>query len=158
MKLRYQRAIVVLFFIYIIFLIDFTLINENFGRNVFNIFSADISTIKEYIKTSLNFVPFKTILLFFNGFGNGAVTLHYFVLNIVGNIVLLAPLSFFVPRIFKKADRFYKFLPIVLCVAVFIELAQLALLTGSCDIDDVILNVFGASLFYLPLNRKRRKN
>lgn len=158
MKLRYQRAVVVLFFIYIIFLIDFTLINENFGRNVFNIFSADISTVKEYIKTSLNFVPFKTILLFFNGFENGAVTLHYFVLNIVGNIVLLAPLSFFVPRIFKKADGFYKFLPIVLCVSVFIELAQLALLTGSCDIDDVILNVFGASFFYFPLNRKRRKN
>lgn len=43
----------------------------------------------------------------------------------------------------KKINNTKKFLISILCVTLGIELVQFATFTGSCDIDDIILNTFG---------------
>ena len=46
----------------------------------------------------------------------------------------------------------------MLIMVIFIEILQFVLLTGSCDIDDVILNVLGACIAYKVFNAKIIKN
>jgi glycopeptide antibiotics resistance protein len=61
------------------------------------------------------------------------------------------PLPFFTVCLFKRINRWYSVLAVTLTSVLLIELLQLLLLTGSSDIDDVILNVSGAMLFYALL-------
>ena len=42
----------------------------------------------------------------------------------------------------------------MICIVFIIELFQIILLTGSFDVDDIILNVFGACVLYLMLHAK----
>ena len=46
----------------------------------------------------------------------------------------------------------------MLIIVVIVEILQFILLTGSCDIDDVILNVLGACVAYKLFNIKIIKN
>ena len=61
------------------------------------------------------------------------------------------PLPFFTVCLFKKIDKWYTVFAVTLVSVLLIELLQLLLLTGASDIDDVILNVSGAMLFYALL-------
>ncbi len=69
---------------------------------------------------------------------------------------MLMPLTFFIPRIFKRFDKFLWVLLFLIIISVFIETLQFLFQTGSCDIDDVILNVTGAAAVY-PLFKKLSK-
>ena len=101
-----------------------------------------------YTKTSFNIIPFNTVKLFINGYINGVVTLRDFSINIFGNLFALMPYGLFIPLIFKKFNKYYKFLILMVMLVVVIELLQFISLSGSCDIDDLILNVLGASIVY----------
>ena len=68
------------------------------------------------------------------------------------------PLALFIPILFKKIDNTKKFLISILCVTLGIELIQFITFTGSCDIDDVILNTLGAFIMYKILNIKDVNN
>lgn len=57
------------------------------------------------------------------------------------------PLPFFTVCLFKRINRWYSVLAVTLTSVLLIELLQLLLLTGSSDIDDVILNVSGRYAF-----------
>ena len=65
------------------------------------------------------------------------------------------PLPLFVCMFFKKFNSGLKIFIIVLISVIAIELLQFLFLTGSSDIDDVILNTSGAMLFYYFINEKR---
>ena len=156
--MKKQRLIIWLFLdVYILLLANFTLIDDTFGRNIFNIQNLNFDSLANYIDTSLNLTPFATIKLYINGLKSGNISLGYFFINIFGNFLMLMPLSFFVPTLIEKINKFYKFLIIVILFAICIELLQILFLTGSCDIDDVILNVLGASISY-PIFLKVNKN
>ena len=156
--MKKQRLIIWLFLdVYILLLVNFTLIDDTFGRNIFNIQNLNFDSLANYIDTSLNLTPFATIKLYINGLKAGNISLGYFFINIFGNFLMLMPLSFFVPTLIKKINKFYKFLIFVILFAICIELLQILFLTGSCDIDDVILNVLGASISY-PIFLKVNKN
>jgi glycopeptide antibiotics resistance protein len=101
-----------------------------------------------YTKNSFNIIPFDTIKLFINGYINGVVTFKDFGVNIFGNLFALMPYGMFIPLIFKKINKYYKFLILMIILVVTIELLQFISLSGSCDIDDLILNVLGASIVY----------
>ncbi len=58
------------------------------------------------------------------------------------------PYGMFIPMIFKKIDKYYKFLIVMIILVVLIELLQFVTLSGSCDVDDLLLNVLGASIVY----------
>ena len=68
------------------------------------------------------------------------------------------PFALFIPALFKKINNTKKFLITILCITLGIELIQFITFSGRCDIDDVILNTFGAFIMYKILNIKDIKN
>ena len=65
-----------------------------------------------------------------------------------GNLFALMPYGMFIPLMFNKINKYYKFLIMMIILVIVIELLQFITLSGSCDIDDLILNVMGASIIY----------
>jgi len=152
-KLNYTKKIlkinlIVYFIIYTITLITLTLFDEIFGRQGLVIANWNKELFSIYLKHSFNIVPFRTINLFINGYIKGYVSFRDFFINIFGNLVVLMPLGMFIPLMFNKINKFYKFLILMIILVVVIELLQFITLSGSCDIDDLILNVMGASIMY----------
>lgn len=146
-----RRYLIFSFIFYIAMLIDFTLIDDGLGRNIFNVLSWDRSAFKEYINTSTNLIPFKTVRLFINGYKNGHLSLFAALENVLGNLLAFVPLPFFMKCLFGKTGKSYIFKVILLSV-LGVEALQFLFLTGSADIDDVILNVSGAMLFFMLFN------
>lgn len=68
------------------------------------------------------------------------------VINLVGNMVMFVPLGYFLGALFRPFARFFSMLfwsAVLICV---IEVLQLVTALGSCDVDDLILNVPGITL------------
>ena len=150
-----KHQILFTFIFYLIMLIDFTLIDEDMGRNIYNVFSWNGAAFREYINTSTNLVPFDTVRLFINGYKNGQLALSVMLENIFGNFVAFMPLAFFLACFLKRPSKWYSVLITVTLSVITVELLQFLFLTGSSDIDDVILNVAGAMCFYAILRIKR---
>jgi len=71
--------------------------------------------------------------------------------NILGNLVAFMPLGLIVPIVFKRKETYYFFHIVVLwafIISLSIEIAQLVMSVGSFDVDDLILNTFGAMIGY----------
>ncbi len=147
-----KSILICLFLLYILMIIDFTLINDSFGRNISNIFLADKATVNEYLSQKINLVPFATVKLFINAYKDANLETYVVVENILGNFFVLMPFAIFVPNIFKRINTALKFLLCVSVSVLIIEVLQIVFLTGSADIDDFILNVAGAMLAYGMLN------
>ncbi|MET1247946.1 VanZ family protein [Sporolactobacillus sp. STCC-11] len=104
----------------------------------------------------INVIPFRTLVTQFSSFPTATYAIH----QIVGNIIVLAPLSFFL-LYFNRVKMRRAFLVIFL-YSLSIEILQflsdvLFFQVRAMDIDDVILNTSGAALgllgyvFYLGL-------
>ena len=95
-----------------------------------------------------NLVPFRTIQLFLD-----ALQTHTYrtaaVINLLGNVVMFVPLGFFLPRVFPWLAAVWKTMIAVIVIIVAVEVLQLLTLLGTCDIDDLILNLIGAFLGYV---------
>lgn len=148
MQKKFYFSLWAMFFVYIILLAYYTLFNAQFGRNIANILNLSGESMKEYLEYSFNIEPLKTIKLMFFAQKNGYVSFPYFFKNIFGNLLLLTPLAYFLPKLFKKINRFWEFLGVIVLVAFVIEALQLLFLTGCCDIDDLLLNTAGAAAVY----------
>ena len=98
---------------------------------------------------NLNLTPFRTLRLFF-----GLLRDHrpYLVrtalINLLGNVVMFVPLGLFLPLIFTRLRKLWRTLFTVTLLIAVVETAQLFTLLGSCDVDDLILNLLGAALGY----------
>ena len=152
-KLNYTKKIlkinlITYFIIYTITVITLTLFDEIFGRNGMVIVNWNKELLDMYMKTSFNIIPFDTIKLFINGYIKDLVTLKDFSINVFGNLFVLMPYGMFIPLMFNKINKYYKFLILMTILVVGIEVLQFITLSGSCDIDDLILNVTGASIVY----------
>ena len=104
----------------------------------------------EQLRGNLNLVPFKTILWFAtvgNKTSNQYLLQHAFV-NLAGNVVMFIPMGVFLPSIWHPMRSFWKLLLCFAGLILIVELLQLITFLGSCDIDDLILNVIGAMLGY----------
>ena len=153
-KYNYDKAIlkmnlIIFFLVYIVLIFNLTLFDELYGRQGLSTVNWNRELLSKYFNDSLNIVPFKTIKLFINGYNNNLVTRHAFMENIFGNLFAFMPFAFFIPLIFKRIDKYYKFMIIMVIIVLQIELLQFITMSGACDIDDVILNLFGASVAYL---------
>lgn len=148
-KRLYKFNLITWLILYIVFLLSLTLFDTYFNRNGINIFTLDKETIKEYVNTSFNIEPFKTIKLYFNSYSNGYLNKSLFMYNIVGNIFALMPFAFFLPLLFKKENNSFIYLLTITLVVLIIEGLQFLTLCGSCDIDDLILNVLGSFILYM---------
>lgn len=158
----FKFNLIVWFCLYIVFLLSLTLFDTYFNRNGINIFSLDKNMVKEYMNSSFNIIPFKTIKLYFNSYNGGYLSKSLFLYNIIGNLCALMPLSFFLPLLFKKQNNILIFILTIILIVIGIESMQFLTLSGSCDIDDLILNLSGSLLLYLilkikPINKVIRK-
>ena len=152
-KLNYNKRILILnlliyFLIYTFTICALTLFDQIYGRQGFVIIEWNKTLIASYMKYSFNIVPFKTIKLFTNGYMRGIVSFKNFSINIFGNLCAFMPYGVFLPLMFKNMNRFINFLLTMIIIVVIIELLQFITLSGSCDIDDLILNVLGSSIIY----------
>lgn len=137
-KIRVFRiAISVLFFVYILILMDVLFIGNLFltgGRN----------------GGAVNLIPFQSIK---NNL-NDILSEHslWSAVNLFGNILLFVPLGICLPIIFDKLRNFSLFAIAAITFLVAVEIAQNVTQTGSTDIDDFILNFGGAILAWLITN------
>ena len=153
-----KSIILCLFLLYTLLIIDFTLINDNFGRNISsNIFYASKDTVNQYISQKVNLIPFATVKLFINAYRNSNLDTTFIMQNILGNFFAFMPFAFFIPAIFKKINSSFRFFVVISLGVIIIELLQIVFLTGSADIDDFILNTTGAMVAYFVLNIKKVK-
>ena len=110
----------------------------------------------EALLGSLNLRPFRTIRLFTDVIAGGgrayeSALVRAAYVNLLGNVVMFAPLGWFLPRLFPRLRRFWRtFLCAALLIAA-VEAVQLFTRLGSCDIDDLLLNLCGVTVGYLAL-------
>lgn len=105
----------------------------------------------------MNLIPFETIRLFTRlldhpDFRRDAI------INLGGNVIMFIPLGFLLPKVFPRLDRLGKVLLTTAAVITIVEVVQLFTLLGSCDTDDLMLNVIGAAIgygFHRIINKKR---
>ena len=136
----------IFFILYLMLLITLTLFDSSWGRNGFA-----IKDFKVYIKQSVNLVPFKTIINYIKEF-NSMYSTRQIMFNLLGNICAFMPMALFLPLLFKKQSKFKNFIITMIIIILGIESLQLITTSGRFDIDDLILNLFGAVIMYLLLN------
>lgn len=148
----------IFFALYCGLLITLTLFDPMWGRNglsIFNWSQADFSKyLNYYVESSVNLIPFKTIIGYTKDIFTSLLDTSNIFANLLGNLVCMMPFALFIPMLFKKINNTKKFLITILCITLGIELIQFITFSGSCDIDDIILNTLGAFIMYKILNKK----
>ena len=71
------------------------------------------------------------------------------VVNLVGNVVMFIPLGYFLPKLSTKKRGFWGTMLAGAGLILAVEVMQLLTLLGSCDVDDLILNMVGVLLGFL---------
>lgn len=141
-----RRIMQLLFAIYLLIAIYLLFFHTSY-RTKGNIWGVELFSL-EHLQMA-NFVPFRTITTFFTRLAENTINTDIVVVNILGNMLLLAPLGCFIPELYKnKFNKFWKFLLLVLVLDIGIELIQFVTFTGSLDVDDIILNTIGACIAY----------
>ena len=68
--------------------------------------------------------------------------------NVLLNVAMFGPLGFLLPLLGKNFRKWYVTLPTGFGVSLAIELFQLAMGRGICDVDDLFCNTLGAAIGY----------
>lgn len=96
----------------------------------------------------LNLKPLRTLRIFWWTLrhSSNADFIRHALINLVGNVAMFVPLGFLVPCIWEKTGKFgWHFLCMALTI-VSVELLQLAAKLGTCDVDDLLLNLIGTAI------------
>ncbi|RIW27281.1 VanZ family protein [Bacillus salacetis] len=140
MQVSYQQLLLILIFIFyftMLTIVSFLYID----MRIFNL------SIIHYDEVKINLVPFSTIgkyLLNFEHY-NSETWLN----NTIGVTLIYSPLGFLLPLTFVNLNSLKKVLLFTIFLSVLIEVLQFITKLGVLDIDDVILNVIGATLGYV---------
>lgn len=129
--------------IYLTHLIGLLFFDGAFGRH--QTFSL------ENWRLRTNLRPFATIGVYWRGVSHGWVGLRTAVINLLGNLLALAPLGALLPFAWDRMRKKAPSLALGAVSIVLIELTQLLTGCGSCDIDDFILNFAGFLLARLAV-------
>ena len=141
-KMKKTVIKITLFAIYIIVLIYLLFLSESMGRTNYH--------------SDVNMIPFAEIRRYLTYISTIGVV--YVGINLLGNIVVMIPFGYALPSLFgagKKLPILYIFIGMVF--SILIELSQFITHTGTCDIDDVILNTIGVIIGYLIYSLLHRK-
>lgn len=105
-------------------------------------------------RTFVNFIPLKHLLPLKNIRLFSWREYYDLIENVFGNIALFAPLPAFLRFLFNiKSDRAIIFIALLASTA--IETLQYIIGVGIADVDDILLNTFGALLGVLAVNKLR---
>lgn len=69
--------------------------------------------------------------------------------NVLLNVALFVPLGGLLPLLWKKCKQWYITIPVGFGTSLIIELVQLVLRRGTCDIDDLFANTLGTAIGFL---------
>ena len=146
----------ILFIIYCLFLITILFLNSEYrimgGVENINTFS------KEHFEIS-NIIPFATIQNYITRLISNDINTSIVIINFTTNLLLFAPMGFFIPILFEKRIKNLKqFAIMIIAITMIIEILQFITYRGSADIDDVILNTIGAIIVYMFMKTKLIKN
>ena len=112
----------------------------------------------EQLRNNYNLIPTYTIseyLSLLRHTDSPALVRHAWI-NLAGNVITFIPLGFFLPALWPCLRRFWRCLLCCAGIIVLIELVQLFTLLGSCDVDDLILNLPGCVLGFLLFSLLRK--
>ena len=102
------------------------------------------------LKMRMNWIPLRTLRLqlrLLSDWDRPHLIRHAAV-NLLGNLVLFAPLGVFLPGLWPRLGKLWKLLLTVAMIIVTVEITQVLTLLGRCDIDDLLLNLSGAAMGY----------
>ena len=119
---------------YILLLIYLMFFSEEWGRSILG---------GDY---RYNLVPFREIRRYLKY--RGTIGSWRVFLNLAGNVVGFMPFGALLPALKEKPAGFWRTALFSLELSLFIELSQLVLQAGSCDVDDLMLNTLGGCLGY----------
>ena len=131
------KWLAVLFVYYVWMLLNILFFDNAFGR--------------EQMHYGINLEPFHTIRNYLRAYELGNIHLKFVVINLVGNLVAFAPMGFFLPSLFRSQRNLLVFWITILLMVGAVELVQYVTHTGSCDIDDLLLNTAGALVIWFVL-------
>lgn len=152
-----NRWLKLLFIIYCILLISILFLNNEYRTNRTLSFSFDKLFSEEHLEIN-NIMPFGTMSKYFNRLINNKINTNIVFVNVVVNLILLVPMGFFVPILFKdKIKNLKQFIILILIITLSIETLQFFTFSGTFDIDDIILNTIGAVAVYLIMKTKVSK-
>ena len=99
----------------------------------------------------VNLQPLKTIRAYLYVLQNReeVYLLRIAAFNLFGNVVLFIPYGIFLPYLFNRLRSLWKVMLFGAVTIVCVELLQIATLRGSCDVDDLILNMMGILIGYI---------
>ena len=90
-----------------------------------------------------NFIPLRTIAIYLGNPESG-----FWIRQAVGNLLFLLPLGLLGPIALPGLDRWWRVLLAAAALSLAIEIAQLWIPDRAFDVDDLLLNVLGATLGY----------
>lgn len=108
--------------------------------------------VRNYLQTK----PLHTIFLYLRVLDDPQYRMLAIV-NLFGNIIMFLPLGFFLPLLWQGLRKWWKTWFLVLFIMTLIEVTQALTLRGTCDVDDLILNLLGAAMGYAIFSIKNRK-
>jgi glycopeptide antibiotics resistance protein len=139
----------ILFLVYLYFLARVILF-KHFSSHIVLASILDnfnIDSLKRQVIYNSNFIPLKTIInyVFYEENQNIAIQ------NILGNIIVFVPFGFLLPLIVTRRLKIFSIVTLSFLLSLVLELVQISGI-GSFDVDDLILNTFGALLGFRILN------
>ena len=101
----------------------------------------------EQLSRHVNLSPLRTIRLYWGLLSHPRPPLvRLAAINLAGNIVLFIPLGYLLRAVFPRLRKPRRTLPVCAAIICLVELGQMVTLRGTCDVDDLILNLIGAAL------------
>ena len=145
----------ILFIIYLLLLITILFLKNEYRMGGFE----DINTFSNEHFETINIIPFATIIGYISGLLFEDININIVVINLATNLLLFAPMGFFIPILFdKKVKNIKQFGMVIVLITILVEILQFITYSGSTDIDDIILNTTGAIIIYMLMKTKFVKN
>lgn len=98
---------------------------------------------------NINLTPLHTLRQYWGLLlSDNAYYVRHAVVNLVGNVVMFVPLGVFLPWIWPSLRKTWRMVLCTLALLILVELTQYLTALGSCDVDDLILNLPGVMFGY----------
>lgn len=106
----------------------------------------------------INLQPLKTIRRYLNEIRYSPVFRDQFIAwyNLLGNLGLFVPLGYLLPKSFSPMRKFFLMLLFMILAVIAVELLQFVTFLGTCDVDDLLLNVVGTVIGWLIWKQKTK--
>lgn len=156
-KSKRDKQLSLLLFLYILLIIKVIVFKFSYEqmRTIMAGWQKDI--IWEGLNTA-NFTPFKTIKMYIRYYRMPGINSFS---NLFGNILIFVPFGFLLSRVHPACRNLLVLIANAFLFVLGIEVFQLFSAFGAFDVDDIMLNVFGAVLggllYHIYMNTEKRK-